>query len=142
MCSDRARQPLFFEHICRRWSSNRYGKCSQERLRRGTVTSAMRRAAHPSGCARCGAGAGCLAIRYQSRLPTLAAPTWGRFIVWEFGELDRARLDAHLVACFDLTPCVHVNLERQHSRKLSTSTFALGSSLHGQEMPTSSHAMI
>ena len=26
----------------------------------------MRRAAHSSGCARCGAGAGCSAIRYQS----------------------------------------------------------------------------
>ena len=26
----------------------------------------MRRAAHPAGCARCGAGAGCLAIEYQS----------------------------------------------------------------------------
>ena len=26
----------------------------------------MRRAAHPSGCARCGAGAGCAAIEYQS----------------------------------------------------------------------------
>jgi len=26
----------------------------------------MRRAAHPSGCARCGAGAGCAAIKYQS----------------------------------------------------------------------------
>ena len=35
------------------------GKRSQERLTRGTVTSTMRRAAHPSGCARCGAGAGC-----------------------------------------------------------------------------------
>ena len=35
---------------------------------RGTVTSTMRRAAHPSGCARCGAGAGYSAIRYQSLL--------------------------------------------------------------------------
>ena len=26
----------------------------------------MRRAAHPSGCAKCGAGGGCLAIKYQS----------------------------------------------------------------------------
>ena len=41
-------------------------KCSQERLTRGIVTSAMRRAAHPPGCARCGAGAGCSAIEYQS----------------------------------------------------------------------------
>ena len=37
-----------------------------ERLTRGTVTTTMRRAAHPSGCARCGAGAGCSAITYQS----------------------------------------------------------------------------
>jgi hypothetical protein len=55
---------------CRRWRSNPSGKCSQERLTRRTVTSTMRRAAHPSGCARCGAGAGCSAIRYQS----LSAP--------------------------------------------------------------------
>ena len=26
----------------------------------------MRRAAHPSGCARCGAGAGCSALKYPS----------------------------------------------------------------------------
>jgi len=52
--------------FCRRWRSNPSGKCSQERLTRGTVTSAMRRAAHPSGCARCGAGAGCSAIENQS----------------------------------------------------------------------------
>jgi len=26
----------------------------------------MRKAAHPSGCASCGAGAGCLAIKYHS----------------------------------------------------------------------------
>jgi len=47
----------------RRWRSNPSGKCSQERLTQGTVTSTMRRAAHPSGCARCGAGAGCSAIK-------------------------------------------------------------------------------
>ena len=41
---------------------NPSGKCSQERLTRGTVTSTMRRAAHPSGWARCGVVAGCLAI--------------------------------------------------------------------------------
>ena len=52
-------------HVCRRrWRSNPSGKCSQERLTRGTVTSTMRRAAHPS--ARCGAGAGCSATQYQS----------------------------------------------------------------------------
>ena len=37
---------------CKRWRSNPSGKCSQQRLTRGTVTSTMRRAAHPSGCAR------------------------------------------------------------------------------------------
>jgi len=31
-----------------------------------TVTRTMRREAHPSGCARCGAGAGCVAVKYQS----------------------------------------------------------------------------
>ena len=56
----------------RRWRSNPSGKCSQERLSRGTVTSTMRKAAHPSGCARCGAGAGCSAIKYQSRWTPLA----------------------------------------------------------------------
>jgi len=49
----------------RRWRSNPSGKCSQERLTRGTITSTMHRAAHLSGCARCGAGAGCSAIKYQ-----------------------------------------------------------------------------
>ena len=46
--------------------SNPPGKCSLERLTRGTVTSTMHRVAHPSGCARCGVGAGCLAIIHQS----------------------------------------------------------------------------
>ena len=36
--------------------------------RRGTVSSTMRRAAHLSGGARCGAGAGCSAIKYQPLL--------------------------------------------------------------------------
>ena len=40
-----------------RWRSNPSGKYAQERLTRGTVTSIMCRAAYPSGCARCGAGA-------------------------------------------------------------------------------------
>ena len=35
-----------------------------------TVTSTMRRAAHPSGYARSGAGAGCSAIRYQYLSPS------------------------------------------------------------------------
>ena len=48
------------------WRSNPSRKCSQERLTRGIVTSTMRRAGHPSGCARCGAGADCSASRYQS----------------------------------------------------------------------------
>ena len=39
-------------------------------LTRGTVSSTMRRAAHPSGCARCEAGAGCSAIKYQSLMHT------------------------------------------------------------------------
>ena len=39
---------------------------SQERLTRGTVTSRMCREAHPSRCARCGAGAGCSATIYPS----------------------------------------------------------------------------
>ena len=38
------------------WRSNPSRKCSQERLTRGTVTSTMSMAAHPSGRARCGAG--------------------------------------------------------------------------------------
>ena len=50
----------------RRWRSNPSGKCSQERLTQGAATSTMPMAANPSGCARCGAGAGCSAIKYQS----------------------------------------------------------------------------
>ena len=42
----------------RRCKSNPSGRFSQERLTRGTVTSTTRRAAHPSGWARCVAGAG------------------------------------------------------------------------------------
>ena len=53
------------EERCWRWRSHPSGKCPQERTR-GTVTSTMRKAAHPTGCARCGAGAGCLATRHQS----------------------------------------------------------------------------
>ena len=49
-----------------RWRSNPFGKFSQEQLTRGTGTSTMRRAAHPSGCARCGAGAVCSAMKCQS----------------------------------------------------------------------------
>jgi len=53
-----------------RTSSNNLGsvipsrKCSQERLTQGTVTSTMRQAAHPPGCA----GAGRSAMKYQSLL--------------------------------------------------------------------------
>jgi len=61
--------------LCRRWRSNPSGKCSQERLTRGRVTSTMRRAAHPSGCARCGAGDGCSAIKYQSQ-SRVFQPRW------------------------------------------------------------------
>ena len=42
------------------------GKLPQKRLTRGTVISTMRMAAHPSGCARCGAGAGYSAIKHES----------------------------------------------------------------------------
>ena len=35
-------------------------------LTRGTVTSSMRRAAHPSGCARCGAGADYSSSKFQA----------------------------------------------------------------------------
>ena len=42
------------------------GRIHQENARKsGTVTSTMRRAAHASECARCGAGAGCSAIQYN-----------------------------------------------------------------------------
>jgi len=57
---------LFF---CRgRWKSYPSEKCLRVRLTRGTVTGTMRRAAYPSGYARCGAAAGCSTIRYQSPL--------------------------------------------------------------------------
>ena len=67
----------------RKWRSHPFGRFSQERLTRGTVTSTMRWAAHPSGCARCGAGAGCSEIRYQSfpeANPRLGASN-GAFVV-------------------------------------------------------------
>ena len=53
----------------RKWRSHPSGRFSQERLTRGTVTSAMRWAAHPSGCARCGACSCCSAIDYRSPRP-------------------------------------------------------------------------
>ena len=37
-----------------------------ENARKSGTVNAMRKAAHPPGCARCGAGAGCSAIKYQS----------------------------------------------------------------------------
>ena len=59
------------------WQKTRCG--CRARLTRlnlqGTVTSTMRRAAHPSGCARCGAGAGCSAIKYQSLCRARRPPT-------------------------------------------------------------------
>jgi len=55
-----------FQAGSRRRRSNPSGKFSHERWTRGTVTSTIRRAAHPPGCARCGAGAGCSAIKYRS----------------------------------------------------------------------------
>ena len=54
--------PKTVTKLRRRWGSNPSGNCSQERLTRGKVSSTIRREAHPSGCARCGAGAGCSAI--------------------------------------------------------------------------------
>ena len=51
-----------------RWRSNPSGECSQERLTLGTVTSTRRRAAHPSGRAKRGAGTGCSAMKHQSLL--------------------------------------------------------------------------
>jgi len=49
---------------CRKWISNPSGKCSYERPTRGTVCGTMR--------SMCGAGAGCLAINYQSLRPRLS----------------------------------------------------------------------
>ena len=48
----------------RMWRSNPSRKCSQEQLTQGTVTGTMRREAYFSGRARCGAGAGCSAVKY------------------------------------------------------------------------------
>ena len=56
---------VFVPTRCRRCRSNAREKVSHARLTRGTVTSTMRRSAQPSGCARCGAGAGCSEIKYQ-----------------------------------------------------------------------------
>ena len=53
---------------------------------RGTAISTMRRAAHPSGCARCGAGAGCSAMKHQSlyrRAPP--PPVSDRLVSYERG---------------------------------------------------------
>ena len=48
----------------------------------------MRRAAHPSGCARCGAGAGCPALKYRS-LPLLgprSKRSWGWDLHWSLAR--------------------------------------------------------
>ena len=50
---------------CRRWRSNPSGKREQVRLPWGIVTSTMGRTANPSGCARCGAGAGCPTVKHN-----------------------------------------------------------------------------
>jgi len=56
---------------------------SQEWLTRGTVTSTMRRAAHLSGCARCGASAGCSAIKYKPLWDRLLTPVCNTiFAIW------------------------------------------------------------
>ena len=52
-------------------------KGSQERLTWDTVSSTIRRAAPPSGCARCGAGAGCSAITDHSHMQTLMNHKFG-----------------------------------------------------------------
>jgi len=57
----RERKVRLLQMESRRWRSNPSGKCSQERLTRGTVISTMRRAARPSGRG----GAGCSTIKYQ-----------------------------------------------------------------------------
>jgi len=68
--------------VRRRWRSNISETFSQQRLTRGTVIGTTRRAAHPSGCGRCGAGAGCSAIKYQSLQPPVCA---SRARVGDFG---------------------------------------------------------
>jgi len=54
---------------------------------RVAVTSTICRAAHPFGCARCGAGAGCSAIRYRS---LFEAPRATIFFVPTRSEIARA----------------------------------------------------
>ena len=49
------------KEMCWRWRSNP----SENTRPNGTVISTIRKAAHASGCARCGAGAGFSAIQYQ-----------------------------------------------------------------------------
>jgi len=75
---------VYHLHLCaiyeiewRRWKSNSSWKCSQERLSRGIVTSTMRRAARPSGCARCGAGACWSAITYKYLCRYRPSPAMG-----------------------------------------------------------------
>ena len=58
LCSRRIRI-----HFIAKVRLNPSGKRSQERLTRCTVTSTMRRAARPSGRARCGASAGCSSLK-------------------------------------------------------------------------------
>jgi len=60
------RPQLYVEVVVVLRTRSGFGFAVVSRVTRGTVTSTMRRAAHPSGCARCGAGAGCSAIKYQS----------------------------------------------------------------------------
>ena len=70
---------------CRRWRSNPSGKGLQ-RLTRDTVTDTMRKAARPSRCARCGAGAGCSAKKYQSLFRDWSLPPVHRLLRWLFGN--------------------------------------------------------
>jgi hypothetical protein len=75
------------------WRSNPSGKCSRDRLTRGTATSTLCGAAHSSGCARCGAGAGCSAMKYQSfkfclRKSAIAKHTFGTETLVQKGNLN------------------------------------------------------
>ena len=50
-------------------------------MTRGTVTSRMRRAAHPSGCARCGAGADCSEINTNLSTSGVGFVLWKRLAI-------------------------------------------------------------
>ena len=64
-------------------------------------SSTMRRAAHPSGCARCGAGAGWSAIKYQSLGRRLGGE---RFWVPGVRVLNPVKHSVDFEGAFDPTP--------------------------------------